>query len=116
MEKFKENQRLAVEARIKGKEEKKLQKAKDREDSKAFGVPDFYSVLRMSLKKFDELHKDADAPKKDDVKKIRNVMIELIITNGLSCLEIDRAKLERLAQKYVKSASIRTAREQLSKG
>ena len=109
--KFKADQKLSAIKRLIAREENKSLKAKDREDSKAFGVSDFYSLVRDSIKKFDDLNNRLGVVKRDNVKEIRGIMIDLIIAEKRSSLELNREELERLAKKYLNSGTVRTARK-----
>jgi hypothetical protein len=115
LKRFRDDQNQATRARQIGREVKKSAKAKDREDSRAFGVPDIYEVIRTSLKIFDDFNKQFTGVKKDNVKEIRTIMVDLIINERFSNLNLPREEFERLAKKYIKSGNIRTARIHLQR-
>jgi len=101
--------------RIEGNERKRKDEASKSEESLAFGIPDFYAVLQEALIYFDSLNKEAGIIHKDDVKKIRPIVIDLIISQRLSNKNLSLKDLKNLAMKYILSGKVRTAREQIKR-
>jgi predicted metal-dependent phosphoesterase TrpH len=102
-------------SRIEGNEKKRKEEASKKEKSLAFGVPDFYALVCEVLIRFDNLNKEAGISQKDEVKKIRKIFIDLIISEQRSTANLSREVLERNAKTYLQSGEVRTAREQLNR-
>jgi hypothetical protein len=113
--KIDEKREKAKQARLEGKDKKKKEKAPKSKESIAFGVPDFYALVRDSLIRFDDLNLHEGVVRKDNVKKIRKIMIYLIITEQRSTTNLSREVLERLAKAFLTSGIVRTARNQLKR-
>jgi hypothetical protein len=111
--KIDEKREKAKQDRLEGKEKKKKEKAPESEESLAFGVLDFYALVRESLIRFDELNIRDGVVRKDNVKKIREIFIDLIITEQRSTANLSREILEWRAKACLKSGNVRTARNQL---
>jgi hypothetical protein len=111
--KIDEKREKAKQARLEGKDKKKKEKAPESKESVTFGVPDFYALVRDSLIRFDDLNLHDGVVRKDNVKKIREIMIDLIITEQRSTTNLSRELLERLAKAFLTSGIVRTARKQL---
>ncbi len=110
-----EQKEQARQARLDGRKKNKAANASKSEQATAFGVPDFDALVRDTLKYFDILNKQEMVEKKDAIKEIRRIMIDLIIEENRSTSGLSRPEFERLAKKYLTSAKVRVGREQLRK-
>jgi hypothetical protein len=113
--KIDEKREKAKQARLEGKEKKKKEKAPESKESIALGVPDFYALVRDSLIRFNDLNTHDGVVRKDNVKKIREIMLDLIITEQRSTANLSREVLERHAKALLTSGIVRTARKQLKR-
>lgn len=113
---FEQKKEQAKRARLDARNKKKEALAATSEEAIAFGVPDFGAIVRDALLQLDNSNKRNLTDKEDGVKKVRQMLIDLIISGNRSTLELSRIEVEKLTKKYLTAAKLRVYRNQIKRG